>query len=574
MTTNFFKKAGFLSLLLSFGLFMACNKSDDAGTPDPVASFQFAVDGTNFLQVTFTNFSSDATSYSWDFGDGNTSTDPNPVHTFAATGNYTVTLTASNDASVSATKSETLAITDPDELLTLLAGTTSKEWIMQREQIAIYLGPNAYDGSWWSFGGVTPLAERPCILDDRYTFERGGAFLKNTNGTFFMDSEANGGWNDAQFGEGCVDETSAGAFTASGNSADYGALANGGTYTYTFDTNSTPNTITLAGEGAYMGLPKTIVDGDLGNNNALPVTTSFEVLNLVDGPVADSLQLLVNGVWTYMFVSYDDPNDEPPIPTLLPTADFSFTANDLAVDFTNSSNAAAVNFAWDFGDGTGSSTDENPSYTYASAGTYQVKLDTDDGNGNTATVTKEVVVGVALIAPTSMGHTFDTGGADLLVNHEGNSLITYGATDPAGGGTGVGEFNRQAGINFQELILSMEPAQDIDFSNLTNVSIDVYLPSTNDHTGALTRTVIVGVSDFKVNPSGNWWEEHAQYETTLDAAQEDQWVTLTWPLDTPISGGNTADPDTRNDLDMVFINIGGGNHGVGAIFYVRNLVFN
>ncbi len=35
-------------------------------------------------------------SYSWDFGDGNTSTDQNPVHTYSNNGNYTVTLSVSN----------------------------------------------------------------------------------------------------------------------------------------------------------------------------------------------------------------------------------------------------------------------------------------------------------------------------------------------------------------------------------------------------------------------------------------------------------------------------------------------
>ncbi|MBC7227429.1 MAG: DUF11 domain-containing protein [Thermoflexales bacterium] len=46
--------------------------------------------------VTFTNLSRNATAYQWDFGDGNTSTAANPVHTYAAVGTYTVVLTASN----------------------------------------------------------------------------------------------------------------------------------------------------------------------------------------------------------------------------------------------------------------------------------------------------------------------------------------------------------------------------------------------------------------------------------------------------------------------------------------------
>jgi PKD repeat protein len=44
--------------------------------------------------VTFSNSTSNATTYSWDFGDGNTSTDENPVHDFVNNGTYTVVFTA------------------------------------------------------------------------------------------------------------------------------------------------------------------------------------------------------------------------------------------------------------------------------------------------------------------------------------------------------------------------------------------------------------------------------------------------------------------------------------------------
>jgi len=46
--------------------------------------------------VSFTNTSSDATSYSWDFGDGNTSTDQNPWNLYGSLGTYDVTLVAMN----------------------------------------------------------------------------------------------------------------------------------------------------------------------------------------------------------------------------------------------------------------------------------------------------------------------------------------------------------------------------------------------------------------------------------------------------------------------------------------------
>jgi gliding motility-associated-like protein len=46
------------------------------------------------LTVEFTNYSENGTEYIWDFGDGETSTERNPVHTFEDPGYYTVILTA------------------------------------------------------------------------------------------------------------------------------------------------------------------------------------------------------------------------------------------------------------------------------------------------------------------------------------------------------------------------------------------------------------------------------------------------------------------------------------------------
>ena len=62
--------------------------------PLPTAGFNSSVNGST---ASFTNTSVNATSYSWDFGDNNTSNDPNPIHTYATDGTYTVTLQATNN---------------------------------------------------------------------------------------------------------------------------------------------------------------------------------------------------------------------------------------------------------------------------------------------------------------------------------------------------------------------------------------------------------------------------------------------------------------------------------------------
>lgn len=65
----------------------------------PVANFSFSGDN-NFAptQIIFSNSSSDAASYYWEFGDGQTSTLQNPTHIYTAGGIFNVTLTAKNTA--------------------------------------------------------------------------------------------------------------------------------------------------------------------------------------------------------------------------------------------------------------------------------------------------------------------------------------------------------------------------------------------------------------------------------------------------------------------------------------------
>jgi PKD repeat protein len=71
----------------------SCGGGDD-GAPAPTAAFEYEADG---LEVTFTNKSTNATAFSWDFGDGETSTDANPVHEYEAYGVYTVKLSATGE---------------------------------------------------------------------------------------------------------------------------------------------------------------------------------------------------------------------------------------------------------------------------------------------------------------------------------------------------------------------------------------------------------------------------------------------------------------------------------------------
>lgn len=105
-----------LYLLIIAGLFFVagCDKDDD-GEPFK-ALFNFSVSGftTNFSNFTdFRNYTGPYAEYSWDFGDGVTSTTASPSHIYDAIGEYQVTLTATKMGQTS-TFSDKVTIKGPE----------------------------------------------------------------------------------------------------------------------------------------------------------------------------------------------------------------------------------------------------------------------------------------------------------------------------------------------------------------------------------------------------------------------------------------------------------------------------
>ncbi|TXD82663.1 PKD domain-containing protein [Subsaximicrobium wynnwilliamsii] len=76
-----------------------------------------------------------------------------------------------------------------------------------------------------------------------------------------------------------------------------------------------------------------------------------------------------------------------------PVANFSYTTDAIVLYQLNFENLSqnADSFQWDFGDGEGTSTVENPSYTYTSAGTYSVTL-LVQGAGGTNSTSIDVII--------------------------------------------------------------------------------------------------------------------------------------------------------------------------------------
>ncbi len=82
-------------LTVGFAAFLTSCTEDEETTKEPVAGF--TVESTTVPKaeaIVFTNTSTDAVSYQWSFGDGVTSTEESPTHTYTSTGAVTVTLIA------------------------------------------------------------------------------------------------------------------------------------------------------------------------------------------------------------------------------------------------------------------------------------------------------------------------------------------------------------------------------------------------------------------------------------------------------------------------------------------------
>ena len=112
-----------LALMGSF-LITSCNPTIDslvyelpeanskADLTPPKASFAATVTA-DYLTYTFSNTSSSATKYSWDFGDGKTSTNKDGENTFPGEGKYTVTLTAKDKLGVESKFAVTVEVVKP-----------------------------------------------------------------------------------------------------------------------------------------------------------------------------------------------------------------------------------------------------------------------------------------------------------------------------------------------------------------------------------------------------------------------------------------------------------------------------
>jgi len=148
------------------------------------------------------------------------------------------------------------------------------------------------------------------------------------------------------------------------------------------------------------------------------------------------------------------------IATTPPVADFSASASNVPynvpIDFIDLSTNFPSSWSWDFGDGVGTSTDQNPTYVYPAAGTYTVVLTVENCFSSdvfTSTVTVQSPPSVS-VNPTSINLTLECGETstvDVTLTNGGAGDLVFDFEGESNGGAGLDEVRERLNADFSTL---------------------------------------------------------------------------------------------------------------------------
>lgn len=297
----------------------------------PAAGFEVQISN---LTVTLTDDSSpDVVSWLWNFGDGNTSTQQNPTHTFAAPGTYTICQTVTSDCS-----SNQVCLD-----VTVSCDTPTANFVAQPNLATVVLTDFSGPGvtSWlWNFG------------DGNTSTEQNPTHTYTTSGTYTICLIAT---NDCGSDQHCQSVT----INCPAPIADFTTQTNSFTTSFTDNSSNVPiawfwdfgdgNTSTLQNP--------THTYAQTGNYTVCLTVTN----NCGQSSTCEAITIAC------------------PVPQAI----FSTQSNDYTVFFNDNSSNQPTSWTWNFGDGNTSSL-QNPSHTYAAEGMYTVCLTASNNCGETS----------------------------------------------------------------------------------------------------------------------------------------------------------------------------------------------
>ncbi len=394
-TLNIFSKTRLLLLcLVTTSIIVSCvgdeifrdelpESNSKVDTEFPEANFSYASSSDDFRIINFTNLSTEALDFAWDFGNGNTSDEEDPSFTFTGEGTFPVTLTATDGNGISGTTTiDVMVVEGPFQPIILEPGF---------EDDTLPEGGGDGRDSWRNdIGGVIQITGSPVTFGDQ------GAKLPLPAGDrvgyqeITVEPDTN---YDMSFWYTMLSGSSDPSLTV----AVLGVTENGGTFTTAEEAaDGTIASVTVTDDSE----PDVYLQQKLSFNSGINNTVAIYFFN---GAVEARL---------------DDFTIEVGLPGAVPpSVGFSSAQSEtdfLEYAFTNSS-TNAISYEWDFGDGN-TSTDESPTHVYATAAEYTVTL-TAIGETNLSTSLSQTI---DIQAPVTAAFTFEV---------DPNDYRTYNFTD-------------------------------------------------------------------------------------------------------------------------------------------------
>jgi PKD repeat protein len=412
------------------------------------------------LNVVFTDKSTGSpTSWSWNFGDGTSSTEKNPTHTYSTAGTYIVTLTATNAAgSNTVTKSNCITVTGASSqkpvnkpvnnnlywsgLNWYVDTTHSNTWVDDENNLHMRLEKinNKWCGSLLEsrntvkYGKLTWVSSSPSLNLERNT----------TIGLFTYHDDRNEldiginqwpGYDEHLYfvkQPGSVDDhpknISYGVFSSNPHLNDknivyliewtpdyvyYSVTASDGTIIQDW-TYSNPENIPSINSTICMDLLPLAGSYYPASGNAAEIVLRSFTYTPYESLVEKSNTNTANGV---DHSTNDTPGTEQTVqkPVVSFWGSRTSGTSPLTIGFTDASKESPTAWKWSFGDGT-YSTDRNPRHTYSKAGTYSVTLTASNAAGNvTKTRTNYIKVMPARKPVASFSSSVTSGNAPLNV---------------------------------------------------------------------------------------------------------------------------------------------------------------
>lgn len=162
-----------MSTLMVFAI-ASCDSEDSDSSAEPIPSFTTEIDE---LEVAFTNTSTDASVFDWDFGvessADDVSSEENPTFTYPEDGTYTVTLRATGDGGTKATTAEVVVAK------TIIPGVPVASYTLETQDSTLVLTNTSTDATAyaWDFGVPDVDTDVSTEENPTFTYPAAGRYL-------------------------------------------------------------------------------------------------------------------------------------------------------------------------------------------------------------------------------------------------------------------------------------------------------------------------------------------------------------------------------------------------------------